>query len=366
MPSTYANSKTRRQVFEQTRTASNTMPDSSNPGPGNYNLKGFDWDRGSVAAFRSGTKMSHQISDTPAGGVPPDDLSQGHRDVFSSGGGIGKSNYGRYGSDLHNVQAYAKPSSYVQSFGTTAARDTCPRVHNDVVPHPSRSNLYSERKIGPGSYDNMQSSFKVSKGRSLRAEPVGFNGTAERPCMKKEDGRLSLSAPGPGPIYNPDYLTLNFAVQKKAQGSRKIGVFGTTGPRFRRKNESPGEEVGSTDFNVGPGTYEVMDGEQLELQQPAVAVMKPRYTSAFKRDGVKGGSFGADKAPKGGFVVEGSGGWRGGDFDMRDDDTVEMHKKKVRLGRSGGVIRQRTRREANNPICEIPFCVKRAASLSLS
>ena len=331
MPSTYANSKTRRQVFEQTLSSENTMPDASNPGPGNYNLKGFDWDKGSSAAFRSGTKMAHQM--TPSSSMANlDEDTHLVRTVTSAGAGVGVSNFGRYGVDVNRSGNQANgnqfggagsaSNNYVQSFGTTAARDTCPRVHNDVVPHPSRANLYSERKIGPGSYDNMKSSFKVTKGKSLRAEPVGFNGTAERPCLKSEEGRVTLSAPGPGPIYNPEYLTMNFAVQKRAAGSRKIGVFGTTGPRFRRPNETEGEEVGSTTFNVGPGSYDH------EARQ--VVVLKPKYTSAFKRDGVKGGSFGADKAPKGGFVVEGSGGRRGGDFDMMDDDTVELHKKKVR------------------------------------
>ena len=352
IPSSFSSSKTKRRVFQQTNNAENFMPDSQNPGPGVYELKGFDWDKGSSAAFRSGTKMAHQLTKGEGLTESAENL---HREIMSArGGGVGevggKSNFGRNGADELAQLSKANP---VQSFGTTAVRDTCPRVHNNHVPHPSRANLYSDRKIGPGSYDNMKSSFRVSKQRTLRAEPVGFNGTAERPCMKREDSRgepeggrggkaeakrlfwqravsntilyrsisVSLSAPGPGPIYNPDYLTLNFAVQKRVSGSRKIGVFGTTGPRFRPKNELE-ESSSRTEFNVGHGTYEHSPQE--------VRIVKPRYQSAFKRDGVKGGSFGSSNAPAGGFLLEGDNGYRQSDFNMRDDDTVEVHKKKVR------------------------------------
>ena len=49
----------------------------------------------------------------------------------------------------------------------------------------------------------------MKKGRTLRVEPVGFLGTAERPCLKTSDSRQSLSAPGPSPAqYNPGYYTM--------------------------------------------------------------------------------------------------------------------------------------------------------------
>mmetsp|Transcript_12792 Transcript_12792/g.26083 ORF Transcript_12792/g.26083 Transcript_12792/m.26083 type:complete len:692 (-) Transcript_12792:163-2238(-) len=328
--SSFILSKTKRQVFVQTQSASNTMPDSSNPGPGNYELKGFDWDKGgSGAAFRSGVKMAHQIEQGK------ERVEEGReRDILGQDGhvstGVGKSNFGRNFSRTSS----SPQSSYVQSFGTTAYRDTCPRVHSSTVPHPSRANLYAERKIGPGSYNNTSntigSNYSGKSGKSLRSEPVGFLGTEERPCLKNDDSRVSLSAPGPGPIYNPEYLTLNFAVQKKSTSSRKIGVFGTTGPRFRARPPSPSHANtpdSSQPFNVGPGGRE---GDREGNQPQHVMVVKPRYKSAFKMDGVKGGSFGADKPPPGGFVVENSSSYRQSDFNMRDDDTIENYKKKVR------------------------------------
>ena len=334
LPSSFASSTTQRKVFEYVRTNENRMPDSDNPGPGFYEGKGFSWNKGSSAAFRSNVKMAHQISTRASKNFSiGKDFETGS--ISADGGmsdGDSVANFGKYGeraAGLQHSQSLKNVSS-VQSFGSTARRDTCPRVHDKAVPFASRANLFSERLIGPGSYNNVQSSFSLKKQKSLRSVPVGFNGTAERPCLKKEDNRISLSAPGPGPIYNPEYLTLAHQVQKKTSGSRKIGVFGTTGPRFRPKNEIE-EETDRTEFNVGPGSY--------EHEPEKVLIVKPKYTSAFKRDsfgagGVPGGSFlGNQQASGGGFMVHGhnANADQLPDFATKDDENIaDLQKRKVR------------------------------------
>jgi hypothetical protein len=89
--------------------------------------------------------------------------------------------------------------------------------------------------------------------RTLRSTPVGFASTENRPCLR-EGGGVERSASAPGPDqYNPDYYTVGFKAAKAATSSRKVGVFGTTGPRFRPKNEVVVPAV-VTLVHVGPGS----------------------------------------------------------------------------------------------------------------
>jgi hypothetical protein len=89
--------------------------------------------------------------------------------------------------------------------------------------------------------------------RTLRSTPVGFASTENRPCLR-EGGGVERSASAPGPDqYNPDYYTVGFKAAKAATSSRKVGVFGTTGPRFRPKNELE-EPAEVTLEHVGPGS----------------------------------------------------------------------------------------------------------------
>ncbi|GMH74160.1 hypothetical protein TL16_g06387 [Triparma laevis f. inornata] len=248
LPSSFANSKTQRKIFEPS-----VSSDRENPGPGVYEGKGFSWDRGGTGAFRSNTKMAHQVLNTAEKEAQQNFAA---REGLVSGPGMGNhpvANFGRHGDITeYNQEKY----NLVQSFGTTAVRDTCPRVDKGFS-FASRANSYSDRLVGPGSYNtNLMSDFTKKQQKTLRATPVGFNGTAERPCLRNSDSRTSLSAPGPSPAqYNPDYFTLAHSAEKAAMSSRKIGVFGTTGPRFRPKNDIE-VEAERTELNVGAGSYD--------------------------------------------------------------------------------------------------------------
>ena len=119
-----------------------------------------------------------------------------------------------------------------------------------------------------------------------------------------------------------------FQAKKSALSSRKVGVFGTTGPRFRPKNNIE-EESERTEFNIGPGSYEHESANYRPRPQ------KAPFVSAFRQQDryVEGEAI---NRRGGGFVV--TGHKESGpppvnlpsDFNMRDDDTVELHKKSVR------------------------------------
>ena len=206
-------------------------------------------------------------------------------------------NFGKHGDvTAYNQEKY----NLVQSFGTTAVRDTCPRVDRSFS-FASRANSYSDRLVGPGSYNtNLMSDFTKKQQKTLRPTPVGFNGTAERPCLRKSDSRKSLSAPGPSPAqYNPDYFTLAHSAEKAAMSSRKIGVFGTTGPRFRPKNGIEAEAE-RTELNVGPGSYEhepVVERVIVQHHKQFVSNFKPQHRYVEGEEINKGGK---------GFVLLGS------------------------------------------------------------
>ena len=294
---------------------------------------------GGGGAFRSKTKMAHQMKGSAEkDAIVTSAARENLASASSANRGQAVANFGKHGegggaswegeammNGLNNSDKYR----LVQSFGTTAKRDTCPRVHDKAVPYASRSNSYSERQVGPGSYNtDLISSFNVKKGRTLRVEPVGFLGTAERPCLKTSDSRQSLSAPGPSPAqYNPSYYTMEFQAKKSALSSRKVGVFGTTGPRFRPKNNIE-EEAERTEFNVGPGSYEHEAADYRPRPQKVPFVSAFRQQDRYAEGGAGGGG--------GGFVVTGNAGAAPpqailpSDFDLRDDDTVENHKRSVR------------------------------------
>ena len=60
MPSSFAHSRTERNFLKNA--ASSDVVE--NPGPGEYEGKGFNWNRGGgVGAFRSKTKMAYQMKD---------------------------------------------------------------------------------------------------------------------------------------------------------------------------------------------------------------------------------------------------------------------------------------------------------------
>ena len=304
-----------------------------NPGPGDYEGRGFNWNRGgAVGGFRSKTKMAYQMRDPAEKEAMANSAARDNLMSAQSGKrGQATANFGRHGEEYVSTLDNSNDKyNLVQSFGTTAKRDTCPKVHDKAIPFASRSNTYSEQQVGPGSYNtDSTSSFNVKKQRTLRSDPVGFLGTAQRPCLKTSDSRQSLSAPGPSPAqYNPSYYTMEFQAKKSALSSRKIGVFGTTGPRFRPKNNIE-EEAERTEFNVGPGSYEheTMGFERQQVQKvPFVSAFKKQERFIEGKDINRGG---------GGFLVTGN---KSGpppvslpsDFNMRDDDTVELHKKAIR------------------------------------
>ena len=240
------------------------------------------------------------------------------------------------------------------SFNTTAIRDTCPRIHSGAVPFETNESKFSTRRIGPGSYEAGRSSFKIKVQKSLREEPVGFSSTNQRPCMKGVKAGAGVQhvigeemeeeernvAPGPDQ-YNPDYYTMSFKAAKVAQASRKVGVFGTTGARFRPKNELE-EKAEVTLEHVGPGSYDVV---------PQGGIPRPRFpTSSFRGAGrfdtqadfvkTKNGGFlvcgSNDTLVKSPSVVEISGEARpvntGNYFMSSDDDTIAAHKKTARPG----------------------------------
>ncbi|GMI03164.1 hypothetical protein TrVE_jg3686 [Triparma verrucosa] len=336
LPSSFANSKTKRNVFEPA-----VSSDRENPGPGVYEGKGFSWDRGGTGAFRSNTKMAHQMSNAAE---KETQQSFAAREGLISAPGPGNqpvANFGKHGDvTAYNQEKY----NLVQSFGTTAVRDTCPRVDRSFS-FASRANSYSDRLVGPGSYNtNLMSDFTKKQQKTLRPTPVGFNGTAERPCLRKSDSRKSLSAPGPSPAqYNPDYFTLAHSAEKAAMSSRKIGVFGTTGPRFRPKNDIEAEAE-RTELNVGPGSYEhepVVERVIVQHHKQFVSNFKPQHRYVEGEEINKGGKgfvlLGSQAAKKGSVMSyrdmpheSSSGINKYSDFNMKDDDTVERHKKAVR------------------------------------
>ena len=251
LPCSFSSSTTERRVFEQSKSIENRMPDKNNPGPGEYEGKGCAWDKGSVAGFKSKVKMAHQQSDGNLHSLIAthdkrvQSAAAAAAATAASGGPL--ANFGRHGeARSSNVYDSYNSGAQSQSFNTTAARDTCPKVH----PYESKADQYNDRLIGPGSYNNLVSSFTHKKHKSLRKDPVGFSSTAVRDCGetagdndKKKSGNSggggdeeltirSKSAPGPNQ-YNPDYYTIVKQVEKRVVG--RNGVFGTTGPRFRQK-----------------------------------------------------------------------------------------------------------------------------------
>ncbi len=288
-PSNFSHSKTRRALFESTKTIDNWIVDTSFPGPGYYEASGGDWNRGGSSAFKSGVKMAHQVT-------APDEP------VVEAGVEGPVANFGRAGSRGRPV----RKREMVQSFGTTAVRDTVPRVHSDAVPHQSRTSEFEARRVGPGSYDDT-SSFKLRQRKTLRAEPVGFDSSEERPCLRRGGSERSLSAPSPGPMEtHSEYQTIAFNASKARLASRPVGVFGTTGPRFRPKNDIE-VRADPEDFNVGPGSYE---GERVRKVRT-----KPAFTSSFRSGNPRFEPRVADvRDGAAGFVVEGrvTGGALGG------------------------------------------------------
>ena len=280
--------------------------------------------------------MAYQQSasdDDASSRITHDKLVQGAAAAASMAGTSGGpvANFGRCGEQNTKANVFNSYSmqNQSQSFNTTAPRDTCPKVH----PYESKADQYSDRLIGPGSYNNLVSSFTHRKTKTLRKDPVGFGATAVRECGENQNGGgnnhggamvvdddnlaiRSKSAPGPDQ-YNPDYFTIVKQVEKRVVG--RNGVFGTTGPRFRQRIDEDliprpeGEQFqagsGSSDDGKLSGSGSVSylydeDGNVVEV--PSNGGYYPRvkqmiYQSPFEKKKK------SPKKQKDGFVVFGNG-----------------------------------------------------------
>ena len=359
-PIPYAFCKTSRTIFSPSNLYDNTMPSKDNPGPGEYDPGGCgaanagdkEWTKGGAASsFRSNCKMAHQIG----GG------SAATTTTTTGGGGGGKtsseqalinSKNDRYdgllklaleasssaglGAQSSSAAAAAFPPARVPArhfeigqnvdrggaFGSTARRDTVPKVHADASAFaPSKgTDGYMGRAVGPGTY-SIPSAFdynlsKVRNRKTLKEEgagAVGFGATAERPCLmetKKEeqtsddnddDDDYAAAAAAAADVSdfvgstterkgvigtNPAYGTLAHSVKSRVVG--RNGVFGTTGSRFRSRDGNDVVDHGyadgskrgeGTDLNVGPGTYEP---NRNAYGEPTGSMVTPEYRGRKK------------------------------------------------------------------------------------
>lgn len=149
-----------------------------------------------------------------------------------------------------------------QSFGSRQ-----PRIgwENDMESPFGEQQRYSTP--GPGTYGDSRHMGGMGGGvdrNDLLEEPIGFNGTEERPCMR-HGGRGGSDLPGPGE-YDDGNGVLSIAGSLQRQVVSRRGVFGTTSRRFRHRGDFVQKLL-----EPGPGSYRPPPPEVYETNTERVA-----------------------------------------------------------------------------------------------
>eukprot|EP00935_MAST-01C_sp_MAST-1C-sp1_P000482 g482.t1 len=251
-----------RKLWEPNKTRENWRPSGINPGPGQYNPS-FPTMAPKVADdelsrctsnFASRVPMAHESAakeTLPAPGI-----------------------YNPYTSSAVE-EKYKASKSRMQGFGTRAERKGWAR--NMDIPFSTPS---YQLNPGPGTYGEKRTAFNKQPRKMLVEEPIGFGGTATRPCMAPTKVPTS-NVPGPGAYLSGSSIgTITNGISHKA-GVGRNGIFGSTSHRFSHGifDEMEGPEGMEA---PGPGTFEMVPPDSFEAQA-AAPIAAPTTDVAARR-----------------------------------------------------------------------------------
>ncbi|CAM9212731.1 unnamed protein product, partial [Hapterophycus canaliculatus] len=156
----------------------------------------------------------------------------------------------------------------VPNFSSCAQRGAWLRSDECPYSEPESGNI-----PGPGAYCSLQdnSSFNKTAARTLTDETIGFSSTGRRTVPGLDS--QSAAMPGPGQ-YDVDVHSIAGALKHRSRIGRK-GVFGSSGERFRIRNQTGG--------NVHKSPMQLWDQAKV-LKRVVVLRPAPKSSSCFKSE----------------------------------------------------------------------------------